>query len=187
MRLRRAYWSSRSECRELSLWFLCMLPRTFGAWVRSKTLPYFLGRLGRDTVVHEWFRITNPEMVSIGSHCRFAQGVFITGGGGVTIGDYVGLGPDVKIWSVNHRFEDPDTPWLKQGWDKEPVVIEDDVWLGANCFVMPGVNIGRGAILSAGTILMKSVPAFAIVAGNPGRVVGWRKRAAVADASVVSQ
>lgn len=185
MQVRRAYWRLRSECKELSLWFICLLPRGFGVWARSKTLPCFLARLGRDTVVQDWFRVTNPENVSIGSHCNFAEGVFITGGGGVTIGDYVGLGPDVKIWSVNHRFQDPDTPWLKQGWDKEPVVIEDDVWLGANCFVMPGVTIGKGAIVSAGTVLMKSVPPYAIVAGNPGRVIGWRRRptgAATADA-----
>lgn len=176
MRIRQSYWTARNECRELFLWFICLIPRGIGNRVRRRLLRGFLARLGDGTVVQEGFRVTNPEKVSIGSHCNFAQGVFITGGGGVTIGDYVGLGPDVKIWSVNHRFEDPDTPWLEQGWDKLPVVIEDDVWLGASCFVMPGLTIGRGAILSAGTIMMKSVPPYAIVAGNPGRVVGWRKR-----------
>ncbi|HNR22879.1 MAG TPA: acyltransferase [Steroidobacteraceae bacterium] len=176
MTIREFYWNARNECRELLLWYICRIPRGIGIYARRRLLPSFLARLGEGTVVQEHFWVTNPEKVSIGSHCNFAQGVFITGGGGVTIGDYVGLGPDVKIWSVNHRFEDPDTPWLKQGWDKLPVVIEDDVWLGANCFVMPGITIGRGAILSAGTIMMKSVPPYAICAGNPGRVVGWRKR-----------
>lgn len=170
------FWSARSECSELALWFVCHLPRGVGRWVRARVLPARFAKFGSNTVIQDQFRVTNPEKVSIGSHCNFAQRVFITGGGGVTIGDYVGLGPDVKIWSVNHRFEDPDTPWMLQGYDKHPVVIEDDVWLGANCFVMPGITIGRGAILSAGTVLMKSVPPFAIVAGNPGRVVGWRKR-----------
>lgn len=144
--------------------------------MRSRALPPWFAKFGSNTVIQDQFRVTNPERVSIGSHCNFAQGVFITGGGGVTIGDYVGFGPDVKVWSVNHRYQDPDTPWMLQGYDKYPVVIEDDVWLGANCFVMPGVTIGRGAILSAGTVLMKSVPPFAIVAGNPGRIVGWRKQ-----------
>lgn len=176
MHIRRFYWKIRDECREFFLCLICLIPGGTGVAVRRWGLGRLLARLGQGTVLQARLRITNPEKVSIGSHCNFAQGVFITGGGGITIGDYVGLGPDVKIWSVNHRFEDPDTPWLKQGWDKQPVVIEDDVWLGANCFVMPGITIGRGAILSAGTIMMKSVPPYAIVAGNPGRVVGWRKR-----------
>lgn len=173
--MRQLLWSARKEYRELTLWFVCLLPRSVGRWVRSKALPPYFAKFGRNTVIQDHFRVTNPEKVSIGSHCNFAQCVFITGGGGVTIGDYVGLGPDVKIWSVNHRYEDPDKPWMLQGYDQHPVVIEDDVWLGANCFVMPGVTIGRGAILSAGTVLMKSVPPFAIVAGNPGRIIGWRK------------
>lgn len=174
--MRRLYWVVRNEYRELTLWFVCILPRGLGRRVRSRVLPKHFAEFGRDTVIQDRFRVTNPEKVSIGSNCNFAEGVFITGGGGVTIGNYVGLGPDSKIWSVNHRYTDPDTPWMLQGYDRHPVVIEDDVWLGAGCFVMPGVTIGRGAVVSAGTVLMKSVPSLAIVAGNPGRVVGWRKK-----------
>lgn len=173
------FWLWRSEYRGLALWFIFFIPGFTGQWVRRKLLRHYLRSIGDDMVMHDRCWLTNPENISFGSHCNFAKGVFITGGGGVTIGNYVGFGPDTKVWSVNHRFEDPDTPWQLQGYDKLPVVIEDDVWLGADCFVMPGVTIGRGAILSAGTILMKSVPPFAIVAGNPGRVVGWRKRPAV--------
>jgi maltose O-acetyltransferase len=128
-------------------------------------------------------RLTSPERVRIGSNCQFNYDVYIAGGGGVTIGDWVGFGPDAKIWSVNHRFDDPDTPWQQQDWDRKPVTIEDDVWIAANVFVMPGVTIGRGAIISAGSIVNKSIPPFAIVSGNPARVVGWRRSptSAVAD------
>lgn len=178
MKIRRFFWAIRHEWQELKLWFVCQLPRGTGNWVRSRALPGYFAKFGRNTVIQERFRVTNPEKVSIGSHCSFAAAVFLTGGGGITIGDYVGLGPDVKIWSVNHRYDDPETPWMLQGYEHHAVVIEDDVWIGASCFVMPGTTIGRGAILSAGTVLMKSVPPYAIVAGNPGRVVGWRKRAA---------
>jgi len=134
--------------------------------------------LGEHVVIQAGFRVTNPELISVGSNCNFAQGVFITGGGGVSIGDWVGFGPDTKIWSVNHRFDDADRPWLVQGWEKAPVVVEDDVWLGANVFVMPGVTIGRGAIVSASAVVNKSIPAYALVSGNPARVIGWRKKPA---------
>lgn len=175
-RLKAMVWSLRTEVKAIALAALCAMPFRIGVWMRARLLPAFLGAMGANTTVHTGLRVTMPQKVRIGSHCHFGPDIFITGGGGVTIGDWVGFGPDVKVWSVNHRFEDPDTPWLLQGWESKPVFIEDDVWLAANVFVMPGVRIGRGAVVSAGSVVSKSVAPYAIVAGNPGRVVGWRKR-----------
>jgi acetyltransferase-like isoleucine patch superfamily enzyme len=175
-RIKSTYWRLREETKLLLLWFIGAFPAGPGAWLRARCLPFFLERLGRNTLIQQGFRVTSPQTIAIGSNCNFGQGVFITGGGGVRIGDWVGLGPDVKIWSVNHRFSDSDRPWLEQGSDYFEVVIEDDVWLAANVFVMPGTTIGRGAIVAAGSVVNKSIPAYALFAGNPGRVVGWRKR-----------
>lgn len=174
-RLKERYWQLCHEAKLFVLWFICEFPLGPGAWLRAHFLPLFLERLGDKTIVQHGFRIVTPENVSIGANCNFAQGVFITGGGGVRIGDWVGVGPDVKIWSVNHRFDDVTCPWLLQGFNKKEVIIEDDVWLAANVFVMPGVTIGRGAIVSACSVVSKSIPPYALFAGNPGRVVGWRK------------
>lgn len=174
--LKKFYWDLRHEAKLLALWFLGEFPVGPGAWLRARCLPRYLKNLGANTVIQHGFRVNTPELVSIGANCNFGQGVFITGGGGVSIGNWVGIGPDVKIWSVNHRFDDPDVPLLSQGSTKKAVVIEDDVWLAANVFVMPGVTIGRGAVVSAGSVVNKSIPAYAIVAGNPCRVVGWRRR-----------
>lgn len=176
IRVKRRYWSFRHELRQLVLWFIGEVPVGPGNWLRARCLPWYLKKLGHNTVIQHGFRVFTPEKVSIGANCNFAQGVFITGGGGVTIGDWVGLGPDVKVWSVNHRFDDPDQPWLLQGSNKKEVVIGDDVWLAANVFVMPGVAIGKGAIVAAGSVVNKSIPPFALVAGNPARVIGWRKK-----------
>ena len=173
---RRAFWTLRAELRHCALWFVTAAPLALGQQARRLLLPYFLKRLGPHASIQRGLRITNPEKVSIGAHCSLAQDVFIAGGGGVTLGDWVGCGPDVKVWSVNHRFDDPDRPWQQQGWERKAVVIEDDVWLGANVFVMPGVTIQKGSIVSAGSVVNKSVPAYALVAGNPARVVGWRRR-----------
>ena len=181
-RIKHRYWLLRNEIKQCFLWFVGGIPAGSGAWLRARCLPWFLKSLGKNTVIQHGFRIMTPEMVCIGSNCNFGQGVFITGGGGVRIGDWVGLGPDVKIWSVNHRFDDVDRPWLLQGSNKKEVVIEDDVWLAANVFIMPGTTIGRGAIVAAGSVVNKSIPAYALVAGNPARVVGWRKRPEDADA-----
>ncbi|MBK6388079.1 MAG: acyltransferase [Rhodoferax sp.] len=153
-RIKTWYPSLRNEIKRLVLWFVGEFP--VARCLLARALPSLF--------------------VSIGSNCSFGQDVFITGGGGVRIGDWVGLGPDVKIWSVNHRFDDANRPWMLQGWNHSEVVIEDDVWLAANVFVMPGTTIGRGAIIAASSVVNKSVPAYALFAGNPGRVVGWRKR-----------
>ncbi len=169
-------WSLWNEIRAATLALLNWLPTELGVIARRRLLHHFLGRVGKNVRILPGLRLTNPEKIRIGSNCSFNHNVFIAGGGEVTIGDWVGFGPDAKVWSVNHRFDDPDTPWQRQGWIRNPVMIADDVWVGANVFVMPGVTIGHGAILSAGSVVNKSIPPFAIVAGNPARVVGWRRR-----------
>jgi maltose O-acetyltransferase len=170
------YWNLRSDVPELWFWFLSKIPGWIGIKLRKAFMRRRLGGCGVNPVFHTNVRITSPKGLKIGDFCAFGEGTFLTAGGGIVIGNYVATGPDAKIWSVNHRFDDPDIPWMKQGYEHKTVVIEDDVWIGAAAFIKPGVRIGRGAIISAGTILSKSVPAYAIVAGNPGRVVGWRKR-----------
>lgn len=181
------WWSFLRETEEFVLWFLARIPTSVGIWLRWNCMRHFLQHLGKNTLLKPGIKITSPEKVSIGANCDFGQNLFITGGGGVRIGDWVGLGPDVKIWSVTHRFDDPNRPWLLQGYEHKPVVIEDDVWLGASVFVMPGTTIGRGAIVSACSVLSKSVPPFAIVAGHPARVIGWRKQPEPVRSAVIEQ
>jgi len=175
-KLKETWWKLRDEASFLLLEVVCGLPTGAGDWLRYQVLRRVLGHLGEATVLKRGLLLLNPEKIFIGSNCDLSRRVFITGGGGVRIGNWVGIGPDAKIWSVNHRFEDPDQPWLLQGWEHKEVVIEDDVWVGAAVFVMPGVTIGKGAIISACSVVSKSIPPYAIVAGNPGRVIGWRRK-----------
>jgi acetyltransferase-like isoleucine patch superfamily enzyme len=176
MSVKETYWFLRLEWRYFMVWLLGRLPLRFGNWVRGRCLGSYIGGLGKGCTIQANLRIASPEKLFIGSRCNFGEDIFITAGGGVRIGDWVGIGAGAKIWSVNHKYDDPDTPWLTQGWEYKEVVIEDDVWIGANAFIMPGVHIGKGAIISACTVLSKSVPAYSIVAGNPGRAIGWRKK-----------
>ena len=184
---KRFIWTSREDLKEIGFALLSGLPGASGCAVRRMVYRRSLKHLGAGSVLKKGFRTLNPQLISIGANCRFATNVFINGGGGVTIGNWVGIGPDSKVWSVNHRFDDPEQPLLLQGYEKAPVVIEDDVWLGANVFIAPGVTIGRGAIIAAGAVLNKSIPAFALVCGNPGRVIGWRKKPKPPNAEAVDQ
>lgn len=82
------------------------------------------------------------------------------------------MGPYVFIYTQNHNFSRTDISMDQQGWSEEkPVVIEDDVWIGARVTILPGVVIGSGSIIGASAVVTKSVPPYSVVAGNPAKVV----------------
>lgn len=95
--------------------------------------------------------------------------------GDVRIGKYVMMGTGVKIYSRNHKFSRIDIPMCKQGFsDVKPVVIEDDVWIGGSVIILPGVHVGCGALLGAGAVVTKDVPKYAVVGGNPAKILKYR-------------
>lgn len=96
--------------------------------------------------------------------------------GACVIGDYVLMGPNCTIYARNHEFSDVNIPIKFQGYQKErPVTIGDDVWIGANVTILPGVKIGSHSIIGACAVVTKDVPEYAIVAGNPAVVKKMRK------------
>lgn len=91
------------------------------------------------------------------------------------IGKDVMMGPECIIYSRNHAFDRTDIPMIDQGFTKEkPVTIEDDVWIGGRVTILPGVTVHKGAILAAGAVVTKDVPAFSIVGGNPAYIIKSR-------------
>ncbi len=95
--------------------------------------------------------------------------------GRVKIGNQVMMGPEVLIQTRNHRTDRTDIPMQGQGVIESDLTIEDDVWLGARAIILPAVKtIGRGAIVAAGAVVTKPVPPFAIVGGNPAKVIRLR-------------
>lgn len=95
-------------------------------------------------------------------------------GGRVVIGAHATVGPGTVIRAANHRFDRLDTPIMFQGHEYGEVVIEDDVWIAANCTVVPGVRIGRGAVVGAGAVVTRDVEPGTVVAGVPARFIRRR-------------
>lgn len=118
--------------------------------------------------------IQNPDRVEIGDQVYINRNVMITARAPVTIGNNVLIGPQVIINSGNHRFADRNQFILEQGHDAEPVVIEDDVWIGANCSILSGVTIGTGAVIAAGSVVTRDIPSCSVVGGVPAKVISHR-------------
>ena len=93
------------------------------------------------------------------------------------VGDYLMMGEDVLFQGGRHNFENTDIPMGHQGsGGKTPLQIDDDVWIGARVIILPGCkHIGTGVIIGAGSVVTKDIPDYAIVGGNPARVIKYRK------------
>jgi acetyltransferase-like isoleucine patch superfamily enzyme len=123
-------------------------------------------------VLHVYnFRGLPRSGIRIGRQSLIGEYSVVRGQGGVTIGDRVYTSPFTQILAVNHVFDDPDVPFVDQGITAQGIVIEDDVWLGAGAIVTDGVHIGQGAVVAAGAVVAEDVPAHAVVAGVPARVI----------------
>lgn len=190
--MRRTFTGSNHSIEMLktmrSLWL-------FFYYTIAKHLPLsyrfgFLGKLSKTVR-----RITcNQIFKSVGKNINVERGASFGSGNHIQIGDNSGLGencqvpdniqigrdvmmgPDVLIIGKNHEFENLQIPMRLQGAkDAPPVVIADDVWIGTRTIILPGITINKGAIIGAGSVVTHDVPAFAICAGNPARIIKVRK------------
>lgn len=96
-------------------------------------------------------------------------------GGKITIGENCIIGPGVIFRSSNHNFYNPDVPIKNQGHNSSDIIIEDDVWIGASAIILPGVTIGKGCIVAAGSVVTKSFRAFQVIGGVPASIIKKRR------------
>ena len=123
--------------------------------------------LPESTTVLPPLYIDYGKPVTIGRGCFIQQCCTFFGRGGITIGDEVFIGPKVNLITINH---DPD-PENRSATYGRPIVIEDKAWIGINSTILPGVRIGYGAIVGAGSVVTKDVPPMTVVAGNPAKFI----------------
>lgn len=117
------------------------------------------------------FRNLPNSGIEIGRDSLIGEYTIIRGQGGVHIGDRVYTSPFTQILAVNHVFDDPDRPFVEQGITAQGIIIEDDVWLGANVVVTDGIKIGKGAVVAAGAVVTKDVPPNTVVGGVPAKPI----------------
>lgn len=138
--------------------------------VRMDTPPYRQFRLGDYSIIESFCCINNAVGdVIIGNHTRV--GLHNTIIGPVTIGNHVNLAQGITVTALNHNFSDSDKKIDEQGITTNAVTIENDVWIGANAVVLPGVTIGNHSVVAAGAVVTKDVPSHSLVAGIPAKVI----------------
>lgn len=126
--------------------------------------------LGRDSIIEDYTVIDNAVgAVTIGSDSRI--GLRNTVIGPVKIGSHVITAQNVVLSGLNHNYQDIHTPIRKQGISMQPIVIADDVWIGANSTVTAGATIGSHCVVAAGSVVVGQIPAYSICAGAPARVI----------------
>jgi maltose O-acetyltransferase len=145
--------------------------RMFNA-ARCSALRRILPVLGAQNEIDAKVYIGDGSDVSVGSRCQINRGCRLNR---VRIGDCVMLGPEVVVVGQLHEAGRTDVPMIDQGkYTKRETVIEDDVWIGIRATIMPGVTIAKGAVVGAGAVVTKDVPAYTVVAGVPARPIRSR-------------
>lgn len=138
--------------------------------VRMDTPPYRHFSLGQKSVIESYSCINNAVGdVVIGNHTRI--GLHNTIIGPVTIGSHVNLAQGITVTALNHNFEAPERRIDEQGVSTQQVIIGDDIWIGANAVVLPGVTIGNHCVIAAGAVVTKDVPSHSLVAGVPAKII----------------
>jgi galactoside O-acetyltransferase len=94
----------------------------------------------------------------------------------IRIGNNIAVGPMCLIQGANHAFDRTDLPIAAQGHVPSTVVVEDDVWIGAHAVILPGTRIRSGAVIAAGAVVSRDVPAGAVAGGVPARILRMRGR-----------
>ncbi len=138
--------------------------------VRLDLFPYNRCEIGKHSFVEDFCTLNNGVGdVIVGKTSRVGLGCTVIGP--VFIGDNVQIAQNVVMSGMNHNYEDISKTINEQGVNKTPIVIEHDVWIGANSVITAGVHIGTHSVVAAGSVVTKSIPPYMVWAGTPAKPI----------------
>jgi maltose O-acetyltransferase len=136
---------------------------------RRSILDRMLGHVGHNSIIESPFHCVYGQNIHIGHHVYLNIQCIILDCAEVHIGNHVMIGPAVQIYTAAHLLQ---AEGRNQGLEvAKPIVIEDNVWIGGGAILLPGVTIGRNAVIGAGAVVPKNVSTNTVVVGNPAKVV----------------
>ena len=127
----------------------------------------FYHQIGNNSIVHNQLTVIRPKNVKIGNDVTIMNGVLMMSAGGITIEDKVFLEPKVKLISNNHDFYERDILTCK------PILIKKGALIRVGSSILPGITVGQYAIVDSNSVVTKDVPDYAIVAGNPAKIINF--------------
>lgn len=157
-------------------WFWNPLKHQYGSGsticrsVRLDVLPFRQFVIGTNSTIEDFATVNNGVGdVFIGNRTRIGLGCVLIGP--VTVGNDVMLAQNIVVSGLNHGYEDITQPISTQPCSTQAIVIENEVWIGANAVITSGVTIGKHSVVAAGSVVTKNVPPYSVVAGNPARLL----------------
>lgn len=169
MRLRKILSSYHSAVS----WFLLnnLIAHFPSRHLRHWGLKLFGVKFGGTYSLYAGFHIRNPKGLFIDAGCSFGPKVLLDARKGLKIGKSVVIAYEAIIWTLHHDYNDVNFKTIGA-----PVVIEDYAWICSRTIILPGVTIGKGAVVASGAVVTKDVPPYAIVGGVPAKIIGYREK-----------
>ncbi len=168
----------KADIFELFETIFSVFPGWIGEVCRRHFYKLFFSKCGSNFYTALRVKIQGAENITVGNNVAINYGVWIAANpnkdGAIVFGNDILIGPYSIIHSGNHVFRDPIIPVYKQGFEFKQITIEDDVWIAARCTILSGVTLGKGSVIAAGSVVIKDVPPFTVVAGVPAKVVARR-------------
>ena len=127
----------------------------------------FYNQIGENSIVNNKLTVVRPKNVKIGKNVNIMNGVLMMSAGGITIEDNVRIAANVQLISNNHD------PYDRYVITCKPILIKEGVWINAGATILPGVTVGKYAIVGANSVVSKDIPDYAVAVGTPAKVVKY--------------
>lgn len=135
-----------------------------------------LRQFGANVRLDDGVLLIQPENITIGDEVFIGRNTIFHAYAPINIGSHTVIAAGCKLISANHRFDDLNTPINDQGHDYKSIILEDDVWLGYGVIVLPGVHLGKGCVVGAGSVVTKSFEPYSVLAGVPAKLLKQRHK-----------
>lgn len=147
----------------------------FSTTLYSSVISLILNKCGNNFKIQTNSKIIKHSKLTIGDNVSINHCSYINASGEVIIGNNVLIGPFVMIHSGNHNFQSKLKLIRDQGHNLKKTIIGNDVWIASHVCILPGVSIGDGCVIGAGSIVTKSLPPYSIAVGNPAKILSFRE------------
>jgi acetyltransferase-like isoleucine patch superfamily enzyme len=128
-------------------------------------------KFGSDNVVDTGIWVNKPDNISFGSNIFLGRNVYLNAYEKIEIGNFCIIAADCKLITANHKYRYSDIPIDQQGYECRPIKLHDNVWLGYDVIILPGVSLGKGCVVGAGSIVTKSFGDNTVIAGCPAKII----------------